>query len=74
MEGSFEHSLNEIVEEHLDLSIFDKRYANDETGRLAYDPRILLKVGGTLSMSTGIVFSIADQGSSTPRRLNNCAT
>src|SRR5690606_6931127 len=42
--GSFEHALNEIVEEHLDLSVFDKRYANDETGRLAYDPRILLKV------------------------------
>ncbi|MDX2050748.1 MAG: IS1182 family transposase [Polyangiaceae bacterium] len=44
VEGSFEHALNDIVEEHLDLSIFDKRYANDDTGRLAYDPRILLKV------------------------------
>jgi len=27
VEGSFEHALNEIVEEHLDLSVFDKRYA-----------------------------------------------
>jgi len=44
VEGSFEHALNEIVEEHLDLSAFEKRYANDETGRPAYDPRILLKV------------------------------
>jgi transposase len=44
IEGSFEHALNEIVEEHLDLTVFDKRYANDETGRPAYDPRILLKV------------------------------
>jgi transposase len=44
VEGSFEHALNEIVEEHLDLTVFDKRYANDETGRPAYDPRILLKV------------------------------
>src|SRR5690606_37847949 len=44
VEGSFEHALNEIVEEHLDLSISDKRYTSDETGRLAYDPRILLKV------------------------------
>ncbi len=44
VEGSFEHALNEIVEEHLDLSLFDERYENDETGRLAYDPRILLKV------------------------------
>jgi transposase len=44
VEGSFEHALNEIVEEHLDLAVFDQRYANDETGRPAYDPRILLKV------------------------------
>ncbi len=44
VEGSFEHALNEIVEEHLDLSVFDGRYANDETGRPAYDPKILLKV------------------------------
>jgi transposase len=41
---AFEHALNEIVEEHLDLSVFDKRYANDDTGRPAYDPRVLLKV------------------------------
>jgi transposase len=44
VEGSFEHALNEIVEQHLDLASFDKRYCNDETGRPAYDPRILLKV------------------------------
>ena len=44
VEGSFEHALNEIVEEHLDMSEFDKRYSNDERGRPAYDPRILLKV------------------------------
>jgi transposase len=28
----------------MDMSMFDERYKNDETGRLAYDPRILLKV------------------------------
>ena len=44
VEGSFEHALNEIVEEHLDLSVFEKRYVNDDTGRPAYDPRVLLKV------------------------------
>lgn len=44
VEGSFEHALNEIVENHLELSVFDERYANDLTGRLAYDPRVLLKV------------------------------
>jgi len=44
VEGSFEHALNEIVEEYLDLTVFEKRYANDDTGRPAYDPRVLLKV------------------------------
>ena len=42
--GSFEYALNEIVEEHLDLSVFEDRYCNDETGRLAYDPKVLLKI------------------------------
>ena len=44
VEGSFEHALNEIVEEHLDLSVFEQRYTNDATGRLAYDPKVLLKI------------------------------
>jgi transposase len=44
VEGSFEHALGEIVEGHLDLGPFEKRYANDETGRPAYDPKILPKV------------------------------
>jgi hypothetical protein len=41
--GSFEYALNEIVEEHLDLSVFEQRYRNNETGRLAYDPKVLLE-------------------------------
>jgi transposase len=28
----------------MDLSVFDNRYNNDETGRWAYDPKILLKI------------------------------
>jgi transposase len=44
VEGSFEFALNEIVEEHLDLSVFEHRYRNDATGRSAYDPKVLLKV------------------------------
>jgi transposase len=43
LEGSFEHALNEIVEEHLDLSVFEHRYHNDVTGRSANDPKVLLK-------------------------------
>lgn len=43
VEGSFEYALNEIVEEQLDLSVFEHRYRNDATGRSAYDPKVLLK-------------------------------
>jgi len=42
--GSFEHALNDLVEHHLDLSVFAARYHNDQTGRLAYDPAVLLKI------------------------------
>ena len=42
--GTFEYSLNYLIDNELDLSIFDGRFHNDETGAPAYDPRILLKV------------------------------
>lgn len=42
--GSFEYALNEIVDEHIDLTLFEARYRNDNTGRLAYDPAVLLKI------------------------------
>lgn len=42
--GRFEYVLNELVEHHIDLSLFAQRYHNDETGRLAYDPAVLLKI------------------------------
>ncbi|VAW83078.1 Mobile element protein, partial [hydrothermal vent metagenome] len=42
--GSFEYNLSYLVEHELDLSIFEHRYHNDETGRPAYDPAILLKI------------------------------
>src|SRR5712692_5890203 len=42
--GSFEFALNEIVEQHLDLTVFERRYRNDQTGRLAYDPKVMLKI------------------------------
>ena len=41
--GTVEFALNEIVDE-MDLSIFDGRFRNDETGAPAYDPAILLKI------------------------------
>jgi transposase len=54
--GTFEYSLSYLVEHELDLSIFDHRYANDEVGRPAYDPAILLKIV-LLAYSRGITSS-----------------
>ena len=42
--GTFEYALHYLVENKLDLSCFDKFYKNDVSGRLAYDPAILLKI------------------------------
>ena len=54
--GTFEYSLNALVDEELDLSIFNERYTNDDGGRPAYDPAILLKVV-LLAYSHGITSS-----------------
>jgi len=42
--GSFEYTVNYLVDNELDLSVFESRYKNDETGCPAYDPAILLKI------------------------------
>ncbi len=42
--GSFEYTVNLLIDEHLDISIFDSRYHNNEGGQPAYDPALLLKV------------------------------
>ena len=42
--GTFEHTLNYLIDNELDLSIFDNRYSNDLTGAPAYDPAILVKI------------------------------
>jgi transposase len=44
MPGTLEFAIHTLVENRMDMSIFDNRYQNDETGRWAYDPKILLKV------------------------------
>lgn len=44
MPGTLEFAIHALVETRMDTSIFDDRYANDETGRWAYDPKMLLKV------------------------------
>ena len=42
------------MQRRVDLSIFDNRYKNDNTGCLAYDPKLLLKVV-LLAYSRGII-------------------
>jgi len=42
--GTLEHAINHVIEERLDLSFFDERYCNDETGRKAINPRVLVKI------------------------------
>ena len=54
--GSFEYSLSHLIDHELDLSAFDAFYNNDEEGRPAYDPRLLLKII-LLSYAKGITSS-----------------
>lgn len=54
--GTFEYTLNHLIEHELDLSIFNYRFKNDETGAPAYDPKILLKIV-LFAYSRGIVSS-----------------
>jgi transposase len=56
MPGSLEYAIHTLVDERMDMSLFDEKYCNDEMGRRAYDPRILLKVV-LLGYSRGLVSS-----------------
>src|SRR5210317_407296 len=42
--GTLEFAIHTLVDRRMDMSVFDDNYQNDETGRSAYDPKILLKV------------------------------
>jgi transposase len=44
MAGTLEYAMHHVVQERLDLSIFDERYSNDETGRQAIAPEVLIKI------------------------------
>lgn len=54
--GTFEHALNHLLDHEVDLSGFDARFSNDETGAAAYPPAMLLKVI-LFAYSQGIVSS-----------------
>ena len=42
--GTFEHALSYLIDNEIDLDRFAARFKNDDTGALAYDPAVLLKV------------------------------
>lgn len=42
--NTFEYTLHHLIDHHIDLSAFYDQYANEEGGRSAYDPAILLKI------------------------------
>ena len=54
--GTLEHTISQLVDKHLDLSVFDARYNNDESGAAAIHPKILLKVI-LLAYSKGMISS-----------------
>jgi len=56
MPGTLEFAIHTLVERRMDMSVFDTRYQNDDTGRSAYDPKILLKVV-LLAYSRGLISS-----------------
>ncbi len=54
--GTFEHTLQYLIDTKLDMSVFESRYHNDETGAPAWDPRTLLKIV-LYAYSKGIIWS-----------------
>ena len=56
MPGTLEFAIHTLIETRMDLSVFDIKYNNDQTGRSAYDPRVLLKVV-LLAYSRGLISS-----------------
>ena len=54
--GTLEFAIQTLVEDRMDMAVFEDRYRNDEMGRMAYDPKILLKVV-LLGYARGLVSS-----------------
>lgn len=41
--GTLEYTIHVLIENKINMSVFDAKYNNDETGCCAFDPKILLK-------------------------------
>ena len=61
---TFEYALNHIIDNEIDLSVFESKYRNDETGAPAFDPAILLKI---------ILFAYS-KGITSSRKIAQCCT
>jgi len=44
VKGTFEYTLERLIDKKMDLSIFDRKYNNDYTDAKAISPKILLKI------------------------------
>jgi transposase len=42
--GTLEYAIHELVEERIEVSLFEQRFKNDDTGAPGFDPKILLKI------------------------------
>ncbi len=54
--GTLEYAIHKLVEERVRIEPFEKKLKNDETGRPAYDPKVMLKII-LLAYSKGIISS-----------------
>ncbi len=44
--------MNHLLDHEIDLSAFDARFKNDDTGASAFPPAMLLKIGGSEGLAT----------------------
>ena len=54
--GTIEFAIHWLIEDRMDMAVFEGKYKNDETGCKAYNPKMLLKIV-LLAYSRGIVHS-----------------
>ena len=58
--GSFEYTLSLLIDNKIDIKVFENKYKNDITGAPAYNPHIMLKII-LYSYSRGIFTSARDR-------------
>ncbi len=56
MPRTLEFAIHTLIETRMNLSVFDSKYNNDETGHSAYDPKVLIKIV-LLVYSRGLISS-----------------